>query len=126
VAENPGNDTPGLHTALEVNLSFRRSPANAAAAVVVTDDPNAPTVQIAEEDIRQAFPWDYAELTERLRDRYSDFKANAKFHQVREPLTHDERFVRTRYLDPGRRGSTKKDFYNPNIVREFDRHYTRE
>ncbi len=32
--------------------------------------------------------------------------------------------MKTRYLNPGNPKSSRKDFYNPNIVPEFDRHYT--
>jgi hypothetical protein len=30
-----------------------------------------------------------------------------------------------RYLDPGNPKSSKKPFFDPNIVTEFDKHYTR-
>lgn len=114
-----------FNVALEVNLSFRRAPADAVAAVAVTNDPNAPRVILSEEDIRKTYPWDYGELVRRLRRRYSDFKTTVKFHSIRKPLMGDPRYVRTRYLDPANVRSGKKDFYNPNIINEFDRHYTR-
>jgi hypothetical protein len=40
-------------------------------------------------------------------------------------LMADPRFVKSRYLGPGNPKSAKKDFYNPNIVAEFDKQYTR-
>lgn len=120
--EDSGTD---FHVALEVNLSFKRSAANAAAVVAVTNDPNAPKVAISEEDIRKVYPWDYGDLTQRLSKRYLDFRANRKYHDLRKPLLQDPRFVNSRYLDPGNPKSAKKDFYNPNVVAEFDKHYTR-
>lgn len=114
-----------FHVSLTVNLSFTRSSKDAAAIVAVTDDPSAPQVQLTDEDIRKAYPWDYAELTRRLKGRYIGFKSNQRYHQIRKPLMQDRRFVKSRFLDPGNPRSAKKDFYNPNIVREFDRHYTR-
>lgn len=114
-----------FNVALEINLSFKRAPSDALAAVAVTNDPSAPKVTLSEEDIRKTYPWDYGELIRRLRKRYSDFKTTAKFHGIRKPLLPDPRYVRTRFLDPGNVRSGKKDFYNPNIVNEFDRHYTR-
>jgi hypothetical protein len=120
---DPGTD---FHVALEVNLSFKRSAANAAAVVAVTNDPNATKVELTEEDIRKTYPWDYAELTDRLSKRYIDFRANKKYHGIRKPLMGDPRFVKSRYLDPGNPKSAKKDFYNPNIVAEFDTQYTRK
>jgi hypothetical protein len=114
-----------FNVALEVNLSFRRAASDALAAVSVTTDPNAPKVTLSEEDIRKAYPWDYRQLVGRLRSRYSDFKVTQKFHDIRKPLISDPRYVRTRYLDPGNPRSGKKDFHNPNILNEFDKHYTR-
>jgi hypothetical protein len=115
----------GFHVSLSVNLSFTRSSKEVATVVAVTDDPAAPVVQLREEDIRAAYPWDYAELIRRVKKRYIDFKANRKYLDVLRPLKQDSRYVKSRFLDPGNPKSSKKDFYNPNILREFDRHYTR-
>jgi len=114
-----------FHVSLAVNLSFTRSSTDAATEVAITDDPNAPQIRLTEEDIRKTYPWDYGELTRRLKERYIDFKTNQKYHKIRKPLMKDLRFVNSRYLDPGNPRSVKKDFYNSNIIREFDRHYTR-
>jgi len=119
---DPGTD---FHVALEVSLSFKRSAVNPAAVVAVTNDPNATKVALSEEDIRKTYPWDYSELTERLSKRYIDFRANTKYHDIRRPLMADPRFVKSRYLDPRNPRSARKDFYNPNIVAEFDKQYTR-
>jgi hypothetical protein len=80
---DPGTD---FHVALEVNLSFKRSAVNAAAVVAVTNDPTATKVELTEEDIRKIYPWDYAELTQRLSKRYIDFCVNQKYHDIRKPL----------------------------------------
>lgn len=112
--------------ALEVNLSFKRSPPGTPGAVAVTTDPSAPKVTLSEEDIRKTYPWDYAELNKPLRKRYSDFKQTKKFHDIRTPLKDDPRYVRTRLLDPSNPRSSRKDFYSPNILREFDKHYTQK
>jgi len=120
---NIGTD---YHVSLAVNLSFTRSSKDTASILAVTDDPNAPRVQLTEEDIRRTYPWDYAELNRRLKKRYIDFKCNAKYHRLRKPLVMDSRFTKSRYLDPGNPKSCRKDFYNSNILREFDKHYTRE
>jgi hypothetical protein len=125
ITASKSDDDRDFNVALEVNLSFKRAPSDAVAAVAVTTDPNAPKVTLSEEDVRKAYPWDYGELIRRLRKRYSDFKTTAKFHGIRKPVMSDPKYVRTRYLDPANVRSGKKDFYNANIVNEFDRHYTR-
>lgn len=122
---NKPNSSNDFHVSLEVNLSLKRSSVDAEAQVRVTNDPAAPAVQLSEEDIRQQYPWDYAKLTKKLSQRYLDFKANKKYHDVRKPLKLIKKYTNVRYLEPGNPNSAKKDYYNPNIVDEFDRHYTR-
>ncbi|HKQ60294.1 MAG TPA: DUF3644 domain-containing protein [Candidatus Polarisedimenticolaceae bacterium] len=116
---------PEFNVALEVSLSYTRAPSELPARVALSTDPHAPAVVLSEEDIRRTYPWDYGALVRRLRQRYADFKLTAQFHALRKPLLSDPRYVRTRYLDPTNPRSGKKDFYNPSIVGEFDRHYTR-
>lgn len=115
------------HVSLDVKISFVRRPATAATAAVVNDpsNPNAIKVHVSEEDIRKAYPWDYDTLTEKLKARYIDFKANDKYHNLRKKIVANPQFIKTRYLDPGNPKSSRKDFYNPNIVNEFDKVYTR-
>jgi hypothetical protein len=126
IGSNDDERSMGYSVALEVDISMKRSSSDASLAVTVTDDPNAPRVHLTEEDIRQKYPWDYAELSRRLRERYVDFKMNRKYHSIRMPLRADPRYVKTRLLDPGNPKSSKKDFYSPNILTFFDRHYTRK
>jgi hypothetical protein len=118
--------TSGYHIALELNLSFKRSAADAVSTFAITNDPTAPHVYLTEEDIRLKYPWDYRELVSRCRARYTDFKENDEFHDLRRPLVEDAKFVRSRYLDPGNPKSAKKPFHSPNILIELDRHYTRK
>jgi hypothetical protein len=114
------------HIGLDLNISFKRSAKDAVSTFAITNDPSAPHVYLTEEDIRQKYPWDSRELRKRLRARYSDFKENEDFHQIRRPLVANPRFARDRYLDPGNPKSGKKTFHSPNIVNEFDKHYTKK
>jgi hypothetical protein len=125
VREGDADSGDDFHVALEINLSFKRCATDAAVSVAITNDPNAPKVNVSEEDIRKQYPWDYNELTTRCRDRYSDFKQNHRYHQIRRQLQSDERYMKSRYLDPENPKSPKKDFYNANVLAELDKHYTR-
>ncbi len=118
--------TAAYHIALDVNISFKRSATDAVSTFTLTNDPNAPHVYLTEEDIRQKYPWDYKELVKRCRSRFLDFKENEEFHKIRRPLLADSRYVRDRFLDPGNPKSAKKQFHNPNILTEFDKHYKRK
>ena len=112
--------------ALRVDVKFARSKDPTAQKVIVTNDPGATPVTLSEEDIRDRYPWDYQILTTRLKQRYSDFLQNQKYHNIRKPLETDDRFCLKRYLDPTKKQGIGKCFYNPNIVAEFDKHYTRK
>jgi hypothetical protein len=114
-----------LQVAIAINLSFKRGGNISPLEVSVTRDPTATKVVLAEEDIRKTWPWDYYELTRRLRERYKDFKENKKYHNVRKTLAKEDRFMRSRFLDPGNPKSARKDFFSPNILSEFDAYYVR-
>jgi hypothetical protein len=125
IQNTPRSSGDDLHVALEVNLSFKRTAVPGAAQVSISNAPNATPVTLSEEDVRKTYPWAYRDLCEKLKNRYVGFKANKKFHVIRKPLMGQTKYVKTRYLDPQNPKSTKKDFYNPNILQEFDKHYTR-
>lgn len=110
--------------AINIEVRFVRSKSAAATPVRVTNDPNAPAVRLTEEQIRERYPWDYQELTNRCRERYSDFKVEQKYHQLRKELEADIRFAHERRLDP-EKPRPKKMFYAPAILEQFDKHYRR-
>lgn len=123
----PDSSTNDFHVSLDVNISFKRTSSADAIPVIHSDAPEAVPFEISEEDIRKQFPWDYAVLTEKVkRNQYVDFKENDKYHTLRKKLAKDPKFMKTRYLDPGNPKSSRKDFYNPNILAEFDKVYTRK
>jgi hypothetical protein len=124
MTEADDNKASDYHVSLDVNISFKRTSAADATAVIISNDPGALAVSISEEDIRKQFPWEYSTLNDKLRSRYSNFKENDKYHTLRKALAADPRYMKTRFLDPGNPKSSRKDFYNPNIIAEFDKAYT--
>lgn len=109
--------------AVRLHVRLEKSSLATASRVEISKDPDAVKVTLTEEDIRARYPWDYRELTQRLAARYDDFKQDVNFHSIRKPLLRDEKFVKSRYLDPGNPKSPKKDFYNSNVLAIFDQHY---
>lgn len=124
-SEAANDDTFSI--AIRLDIRLQRSNLDAASRVVVAapNDPNAVPVVLSEEDIRQRWPWDYAELIRRLGARYADFKQNERFHEIRRPLLANEALYRVRYLDPGNTNSSRKGFFSSNVLQVFDQHYTR-
>ena len=91
----------------------------------ITDDPNAPTVRIKEDDLFKEFSLEYRVLTRNLYDRYSDFKSNEKYHKIRKDLAA-KGFAITRHLNPRNTNSPKQEFYSPRIYKEFDKYYSKK
>jgi hypothetical protein len=120
------NPDPGhsYHVALGVDVSFKRTSATSAVPFVYSASADAVPVELSEEDIRKRWPWEYDELTDRLKARFSDFKVNDKYHKIRRSFAGDPKFMNTRYLDPGNLKSSKKDFYSPHVLTTFDSEYT--
>lgn len=108
---------------LRVDVKFQKVKSSSGLRVKITNDPNATAVKITEEDITDTYPWDYQVLTKRISKKYSDFKLNAKYHKIRKELEKDKKFAYERFLNPNNPKGGKKILYNPNILKEFDKHY---
>lgn len=122
-AEYDEQDIGDYNLTLRIDLKFQKVKSNAGVPVQITNDPNATTVRLLEEDISEKYPWDYTILTTRLTKRYSDFKVNSKYHQLRKDLELSKKFAHLRLLNPSNANGGKKTLYNPNIQKEFDKYY---
>jgi hypothetical protein len=111
--------------AVRMEVKLEKSSLASASKVQISKDADAVKITMSEQDIREKYPWDYAELCSRLKARYSDFKQDKRFHSIRRPLIGNDKFHLPRFLDPGNPKSSKKDFYNTNVLPEFDKHYAK-
>lgn len=124
LAESDSDASSAYAVAVRLQVKLEKSSLSSSSKVHVSKDANAVKITISEQDIRDKYPWDYRELCVRLAKRYKNFKQDASFHAIRKPLLTDEKFAKPRFLDPGNAKSPKKDFYNPNVIPVFDKHYT--
>ncbi|MEA1947117.1 MAG: DUF3644 domain-containing protein, partial [Thermodesulfobacteriota bacterium] len=122
VNDDVSND---FNLSLDVDIKVRRVSEKEEMTVRLSNDPDAIKIYLSEEDIREKYPWDYKILTTRLRKRYPNFVVNQMYHKIRKSLEKLKKYCNPRYLDPGNPKSSKKNFYNPNIFKEFDKHYKR-
>ena len=109
---------------LRIDIKFQKVKSTSGIPVKLTNDINNPNITIIEEDISDNYPWDYDVLYTRLSKRYSDFKVNSKFHNIRKELEGNTKLAHVRFLNPKNPKGGKKILFNPNIVKEFDKHYT--
>ncbi|MBU0580340.1 MAG: DUF3644 domain-containing protein [Candidatus Margulisbacteria bacterium] len=124
--KHPSDAREEYNLTLKVETRFVKASTPSAFQVRYTDDPNAPEMRVSEELLNLNYPWDYGDLTNRLSNRYTDFLLNLKYHRIRRKIEQNKKLCNIRYLDPGNPKSSKKKFYNPNILKEFDKHYKKK
>jgi hypothetical protein len=122
----PSDEERDFNIALRVETRFIKAASPDAIKVQFTKDAGAPCVTVSEEEALKRYPLDYTDLTKQLRGRYSDFKMNTAYYKHKEKLETDERLCRVRLLDPGKPKGPRKKFYSSEIIKEFDKVYTRK
>lgn len=92
------------------------------------DDPNAISIKHDSEDkFYEKYKWTYYDhLLPKLRERYLDFKCNNDFYKIKAELEKDDNFCGVRLLDPQKKKGSQKKFYDPNIIKEFDKYYKKK
>jgi hypothetical protein len=123
--ERPAEEAAKQHVALRMETKLVRGKDATAVAFRWTDDPKAPAITVREEDIFKNYPMTYRDLANMMKRRYADFLENKAFHKIRQTLEKDNKYVIVRLLHPANPTSSRQRFYNPNILHEFDKHYTR-
>lgn len=124
--EHDESDEMGSYNlTLRVDIKFHKTKSDSSLPVRLTNDLMAADVRISEEDITEKYPWEYSVLTTRLQKRFCDFKVNMQYHSLRKKLELNEKFAYERLLNPRNPDGGKKILYNSNIIKEFDKHYTR-
>ncbi len=107
-------------------ITNNESPLSETRNFQITDDPSAPRFQLSDNEIKKTHPLDFQSLTKILQERYSNFKYNQQYHELRKKISEDTQFCLRRYLDPDNLRSSKKDFYSEAIIKQFDKHYKKK
>jgi len=115
------NEGSPFAIALELKTEFVRSKLR-----IDQNNPNALSIKLDAEDVyKTTFIWNYGEqLRPKLKARYSDIKFDPKFNALKKRLEKDKKLAQWRPHDPNKPNGNGKWFYSPNIVKEFDKHYT--
>ena len=111
---------------VDIGVRFLRSREKDALGVHTTSNPDAQKVCLTDEEVRKEYPWTYKQLTQRCKERYSNFIQNKEYDSIRMPLYENRKFCYIRYLDPTNPNNFKKVFFKPDILNEFDKHYLKK
>jgi hypothetical protein len=119
------SDTEQEHNiSLLLQTKFVKS--NSLDSLNVRFDPNSKlTVNISsEEQFRNKYPMNWTDgLLPKLKSRYTDFKRTPAFWKLKKKLEQNIECCGIRPLDWNKPLGTKKTFYSPNILKEFDKVY---
>jgi hypothetical protein len=123
-------DTAKADTSHAVTLSLEtklvKSKESGIEAFRLTNDPNAPAVQLKEEEMRDRYKWDYGKLCSELKSKYSNFKRDSVFSGIMKDIKENPKFCWQRAYNPDKPSSGFKNYFDPNIFNEFDKYYIRK
>ena len=108
---------------LKIDVKFQKAKSTSGVPIQITNNPDAPAFRLSEEDVMEKYPWDYRVLTTRLKRRYTNFKENNIYHEQRKSISSNENLCHSRLYNPAKKNSKTKKFYNPNMLKEFDKLY---
>lgn len=112
--------------ALNLDINFTKSKSRDAIKVALSKDSDAIKITLSEEQIKEKYPFDYRQITDACKKRYSDFKENSKYHEIRKGYEIDDRYVYIRFLDPDKPKGSKKAFYSGELLNILDEHYIKK
>lgn len=121
--KHPSDTRKEYNLTLKIETRFVKATTPSAFEVRYTNNPDAPEVRVSEELLNLNYPWDFADLIDKLNGRYKNFSRNSRFYKIKKELESNKKLCNIRYLDPGNPKSSKKKFYNTNILKEFDKYY---
>ena len=85
----------------------------------VTDDPNAPKVNLTDEEFLKAYPWTFKAMVSACRERFTDFSQNYSFKEYMRELKKDPNCAFERKHNPHKSKSPAIWFYKPYAVLGF-------
>lgn len=124
--QTPSDECRDYNITLKFETKFVKSTETDSLLVHYSDSRDALQINVTEEDALKGYPFDYGSLTSKMKERYTDFKENQKYHDINKTLKNMKRYYKTRLLDPNNSKSPKKHFYSPEVFKEFDKYYTKK
>ena len=106
-----------------LNLKVER---NKEGLSVKFDEKGIPMKIDTDEVFKKKYPIDYNSFIDKCRSKYSNFKTNQQFHDLKNKLCSENDFRKARYLDHTNNKGVKKDYYSPNIFKELDKYYSKK
>lgn len=125
--EKEYKDVVGDHSVtLSIKTKYEKSPDVGAIAIRITNDPSAPVMSLSSEQLLERYKWDSEELWEKLKNRYRDIKKTKSYNTLKKQYEEDPKYCYKRPYNPKKPSSGVKCYFDPNVVQEFDKYYTKK
>lgn len=124
--EYPSTPKNKHNITIAIETRFTKSKKIDAQEVRLSSSPNAPLIRISLDDVKKTHPLDYDKLTSKLKDRYSDFKVNGKYHELRKTLENCQDFCFHYPLNPMNPNGATKPLFSVKVFEEFDKNYRKK
>lgn len=120
------NDLNDHNISLSLETKFVKSQNSNGLDVKYSNNPNLLINFDAEKAFENKYQLRYKEeLIPKLKERYKDFKMDKEFFKLKKELELNPNYCGEKCLDPKRKNSPKKKFYNSDIFKEFDKKYNK-
>ena len=91
-----------------------------------TDDPLAPQMQLTDENFRNIYPYNHAQLLEWCKENINNFKQATKFNEIKKLISDDKKCVHLRKLDSKNIHSTEQKFYSKSAFERMKEEYEKD
>ncbi len=111
--------------ALDIEIRFKKGKGIDSLPIMITNDPNAPMVQLSDSEWKARFPHAYRPLLATLRKRYVNFKVSLFDSHLRE-FKKNPKLCYQRYPDPDNKKGVPKYWYASGIIESFDQIFSKK
>lgn len=123
---SPSDETKPHNISLILETKFVKSNTLNGLNLKYSEDAELSVKVDAEQMFANKYPLDYDILISKLKERYTDFKIDKKFWEIKRIIENDSKFCGVRFLDLKKQSGSKKKYYNTEVFKEFDSFYTRK
>lgn len=116
-------DDEDYDIAISIDVGFKKG--NSFDSVGFVYGPNGIKITMTEETMNQNYPWDWRTVVSKCKARYKDFVQNKRMREIFKEIQKNPKLSYQKHLYPDKQHSTVY-FYNTNVLKEFDKHYTKK
>lgn len=116
-------DDEDYDIAISIDVGFKKG--NSFDSVNFVYAPDGLKVTVSEEAMNQNYPWKWSTVVSKCKARYKDFVQNKRMHDIFKEIRKNPKLSYQKHLYPDKQHSTVY-FYSTNVLKEFDKYYTKK